>query len=372
MTDLAVVAQDPRFGRGVLAHLESFVAGASGLGRHPSVLYLRRRSLAAGGNSLLDEQAFPGPLSAVDALHQTVDARRLVPSLRRARSVWVVSATASYGYPAARSGRSYACWIATALADEQAGRRQGLSRGRRVALAANGRVLRRLERRVLHGATRVYAISAATRDKLAAVSGLDAGAIGVLPIPVDSTLFPPLPDDDWLAGLGAPTLVFVGAASDPRKNVGLLLDAFALLRERVPNARLRLVGAPPAGSLPQGVETTGPVASVADHVRDAALLVLPSLQEGFGIVAAESLACGVPVLSTPSGGPEELIRDSGGGRVLEGFGPEELADAAAGLLEHPDTLARMRAAGREYVVRVHSQDRFQTLLAAAFRDLDGG
>jgi glycosyltransferase involved in cell wall biosynthesis len=373
VTDLAVVAQDPRFGRGVLAQLEAFWRGAAGLGRHPNLLYLRRRSLARVdlSGSPLDLPGLPGALSAVDALHQTVDARRLVPHLRPARSVWVVSTTASYGYPAARSGRPYACWIGTALADEHEARRRGLPPARRLALAANAPVLRQLERTVLRGAARVYATTPATVDRLAAVAGLDAGAVGVLPIPVDAARFSPLPDDVWLAGLAAPTLVFVGAASDPRKNVGLLLDAFAMLRERVPMARLRLVGPPPAATLPAGVEATGHVASTPDYLRDAALFVLPSLQEGFGVVAAEALACGVPVLTTPSGGPEHLVRASAGGVVLEGFDPGELAEAAAGLLESTDTLAQMRAAGRNYIVREHSPERFQALLAEAFQDLDG-
>ena len=373
MTDVAVVAQDPRFGRGALAQLEAFWRGAGGLGRHPNLLYLRRRSVAGFDltGSALDLPGLPGPLSAVDALHQTVDAQRLVPHIRPARSVWVVSTIASYGYPAARSGRPYACWIATALEDEHDARRGGLPPARRLALTVNAPVLRRLERTVLRGAAHVYAITPETRDRLAAVAGLDVGAVGVLPIPVDFTRFSPLPDDIWLAGLATPTLVFVGAASDPRKNVGLLLDAFALLRDRVPMARLRLVGLPPAGTLPAGVEATGPVSSVAAHVRDAALFVLPSLQEGFGIVAAEALACGVPVLTTPSGGPEHLVRTSAGGVVLQGFDPGEFAETAARLLESTGTLAQMRAAGRNYVVREHSSERFQALLADAFRDLDG-
>ena len=79
----------------------------------------------------------------------------------------------------------------------------------------------------------------------------------------------------------------------------------------------------------------------------------------------------MPVLSTPNGGPEALLRESGGGRVLAGFDPQELADVAADLLESPADLAAMRLAGRAYVVREHSRERLQVLLAEAFTALDG-
>lgn len=374
MIDLAVVAQDPRLGRGVRAQLEAFWQAALDLGRRPELLYVRRRSLVAVGlgDSPLDLPGLPGPLGAVDALHQTVDARRIVPGVRSARSAWVVSTTASYGHPAARAGRPYACWIGTALADEQAARQTGLPPGRRFAMAANAPVLRQLERTVLRRAERVYATAPASREGLAAAADLDPAEIGLLPIPVDTARFSPLAEDRWHALLERPTLVFVGDGRDPRKNLQLLLDAFRLVRASVPDARLRLVGHPPPARLPEGAEATGPVESVAEHVREAALFVLPSLQEGFGIVAAEALACGVPVVTTPSGGPEQLVRASGGGVVLDDFRPEELAEAAVRLLEDAATLARMRAAGREYVVREHSPDRFRLLLADAFRALDAG
>jgi glycosyltransferase involved in cell wall biosynthesis len=109
---------------------------------------------------------------------------------------------------------------------------------------------------------------------------------------------------------------------------------------------------------------------VPEHVRDASLFVLPSRQEGFGIVAAEALACGVPVITTPSGGPEELVRASGGGVVLGGCTPEELAETAAELLGDPARLAAMRSSGREYVAREHSPERLRALLAEAFRELE--
>jgi glycosyltransferase involved in cell wall biosynthesis len=345
-TDLAVVGQDPAFGDGGKAHLDAFLAAARDLGRVPELHFGR----------------MPSRFRPVDAVNQLAAAARIARRVRSAQALWVVASFASWGFAAPFSGRPYSCWIGTALEDEWAGRRSALRASRRLAIHVNAPILRPLERRVLRGARRVYATSPWSRRTVARAGGLPEDEVGILPLPVDLGHLTPAPDEEWRKTLEAPVLAFVGRANDPRKNVRLLLDALPLL----PGVRLLLVGAPPPGPLPERAEATGIVPSVVPHLRRATLFVLPSRQEGFGIAAAEALACGLPVVTTPSGGPEALVRDSGAGVVLSGFSAEELATTVRGLLDDPDRLAAMRHRGREHVAREHSPDRLRQLLAGAF------
>lgn len=346
MIDLAVVTQDPRFAGGALAQSNAFVRAATELGRQPKLLH-------------------PRFVPLVDSLAQLAQSLLLARRVRAANAAWVVAAAAPYGDAAPRSGRPYAAWIGTALDDEWAARRPNMRRSRRLALELNAPLLRRLERRVLRGAACLYATSPSSRAGLAAAAGVDVETIGILPIPVDTELFRPEPDEAWLAGLERPTVVFVGRADDPRKNAQLLLDAWPRVRTGIPEARLRLVGRAPGGILPAGAEATGEVPSVWEELRTSSLFVLPSLQEGFGIVVAEALASGLPTVVTPCGGPEELVRESGGGTVLADFEPSTLADALVQALGDKRRLAQQRALGRSYVETHHTPDRFRTELAAA-------
>jgi glycosyltransferase involved in cell wall biosynthesis len=363
VTDLAVLGADPRFRGGALAQMEAFWRAALELGRQPSFLYLAHPSLAGVplDGSPLDVPGLEAPFGRLDSANQLAAGRRLAPRLRDARSVWVVSTTAAHGYAAPLSGRPYACWVGTGLADEWAGRRHGLAASRRLAIRLNAPVLRRVERRVLRGADRVYATSPSSRAGVARAGGLAEEDVGILPIPVDLESFTPAPEEEWRATLARPLLAFVGRADDPRKNARLLLDALELL----PGVRLLMIGSPPRGPLPERVEATGVVPAVSPHLRRASLFVLPSYQEGFGIAAAEALAAGLPVVTTPSGGPEALVRESGAGVVLSGFSADELATTVRELLEDVDGLAGMRRRGRDHVAREHSPARLRELLGTA-------
>jgi glycosyltransferase involved in cell wall biosynthesis len=296
----------------------------------------------------------------------TVIGRRV----RDARTLFVCAASASNGFGAVLSGRPYGCWISTTLAEESTSRQGRLATSRRLAHAASEPGLRALERRTIREAHVRWTISPSSQRAVVRATGIPADTIRVVPIPVDSERFTPLPDDEWEARLEAPELIFVGRADDPRKNVRLLLKAFSSLRRQLPTATLKLVGSRPSLPLPPGVEATGHVASVPDVLRGATLFVLPSLQEGFGIVVAEALASGVPVLVTPCGGPEELVRDSHGGEVLSGFDANDLSERALALLGQPERLRKMRRLGRGYVEREHNPARLATALGAAVALLD--
>ena len=370
--DFAVVASDPAFGGGGRALTEALWRAARELGREPELHFLHYRRLPpAPAGILVPQRGVPEVLPGLHAVNALAAGAVIAPRLRRARACFVSAAAASHGYAAVLAARPYGCWAATSLRDEWASRRQGVEPHRRLAHAVARPLLSAFERATLRRARVVWAISPASRSALAAAADLPEKRIRVVSIPVDPARFAPLADPDWERRLARPEIVFAGRADDPRKNIGLLLEAFRRVRSLLPDVRLTLIGKKSPAALPAGAEAIGEVPSVAERLREAALFVLPSLQEGFGLVVAEALAAGVPVLVTPCGGPEDLVRASGGGEVLSGFDAAELANRIVALLGDRDRLLAMRRRGHAYVVREHDPAHLREALREALEQLDG-
>src|SRR6266513_1429128 len=130
-----------------------------------------------------------------------------------------------------------------------------------------------------------------------------------------------------LAGRG--DILCVGRLDDPRKNIGLLLEAFARLPDAL-RATSRLLLAGSAGPTPdfwlrgQALGLRDSVEFVASPSQEelvrmyqrAAVFALPSDEEGLGIVILEAMACGVPVVATRCGGPEGIITDATDGFLV--------------------------------------------------------
>lgn len=134
-----------------------------------------------------------------------------------------------------------------------------------------------------------------------------------------------------------PTLLFMSAVDDTRKNLPLLLRAFDLVAATRPEVRLMLAG--PGDPGPALAASTDRVRAATDvhgvgEVEDVAALygaawvtVLPSMREAFGLVLVESLASGTPIVAiAESGGPVEIVQP-GIGVLARDQSPEALANA---------------------------------------------
>lgn len=155
-------------------------------------------------------------------------------------------------------------------------------------------------------------------------------------------------------------ILFVGTV-EPRKNVRGLLEAYAALLTRCPDAPPLVIAGqlPPEGlgPLPAGVpadrvEVLGYVSDEQRQrlYREAAVLVMPSLDEGFGLPALEAMTIGLPVVVSNRGALPEVV--GGAGLLVEPDDPEGIAGAVERVLSDAALRRRMADDGvrqsREY------------------------
>ena len=210
----------------------------------------------------------------------------------------------------------------------------------------------------------------------------------VLEIPAERMVVvrPGVPD--WVTATqsrldGRPTpsggyILFVGTL-EARKNVAGLLDAYARLVTRMPDApRLVLAGGPTpdsAGWLARAAE--GPAAGRIDArgyilpadraalYAGAAMLVLPSYMEGFGLPVLEAMALGVPVVVSTHGALPEVA--GAAGLHVQPDDTGGLAEAMSRVLHEPGLAAAMRERGAAQA-RQFSWEQSAATLVEAFAD----
>lgn len=95
------------------------------------------------------------------------------------------------------------------------------------------------------------------------------------------------------------------------------------------------------------------------------VFLLPSTTEGFSISTIEAMACGLPVVATRSGGPEEIVTDGVDGRLVTAGSGESIAAAIRDLAADPAERRRLGTAARETVERRFSME----AMVRAYRDV---
>jgi glycosyltransferase involved in cell wall biosynthesis len=225
--------------------------------------------------------------------------------------------------PYARLGLPFLAWVATPWEADRSQRVLGFSWPRRLLdLGFNGPVLRSLERQILRApGGRVLALSPYTSRALETIAGRPMA--GVLLMPVDPAIFSPAPElvQPWKVG-------FAGRYADPRKNIELLLDAVQALMAAGRPVQLDLVGEMDTTVLQEALHQRGlaeitrclPTLNrqdLAPVMQGFDVFVIPSHQEGLCIAALEAMACGVPVISTRCGGPEDYVQPGINGDLVD-------------------------------------------------------
>lgn len=168
-----------------------------------------------------------------------------------------------------------------------------------------------------------------------------------------------------------PYVLCVGRLNDSRKNVGLLLEAYAKLSIDARRS-LRLVLAGLDGP-PKAFWKRAGALGLLDRIQfirspsnddllglyqGASMFALTSDEEGFGMVILEAMSCGIPVISTRSGGPDDIITDGSEGFLVPVEDTAALADRIARLHFNVELNLRMG-----HCARLTIQNRYATDVA---------
>lgn len=204
-------------------------------------------------------------------------------------------------------------------------------------------------------------VSSFLRDEIIKIEPSTAKLLEVLPMPHDERVFY---RDETIQR--EPNLIVSVTRFTDQKRVDVLIKAIALVIEKHPNAKLELYGTGPMQreieslieqlSLQERVTIFPPVpqAQLRTVYNRAAISVLNSYREGFGLALSEAMMCGACAVGTRSGGITDIISHDGTGLLVELDNSVQLAEALMDLLAHPEKRARLAEAGYLYASNMYA------------------
>lgn len=230
-----------------------------------------------------------------------------------------------------------------------------------------------LTRQVLMRCDGITVLSRALQAATAAI-GVPKEQMRIVPNGVDTGRFRP-PRDGERENL----ILYVGTFIE-RKGIRYLLDAMRDILKEVPDCRLVLIGEGPEESvLKKHAEDLGvsdetafigfqPQDEIVEWMQKARVLILPSLEEGMGVVLLEAMACGTPVVGSRIGGIQDVVTPDVGA-LVPAADPQALAEAVRRILAEPAKWDEMSLAARERVANQYDWDQIGSQFVELYRSL---
>jgi D-inositol-3-phosphate glycosyltransferase len=219
-----------------------------------------------------------------------------------------------------------------------------------------------IEIQALKRVDHVFAETDYTRQAI--LPHIDASKISIDTIGVDTLKFQPIAEEHRTNDF----ILSVGRLADPRKNIALLFESYARLRQRMSDPPPLILAGKTAPSdiawnRAKELDITNYISvqkdvsfdDLVDLYQNAALFVLSSNEEGLGIVLLEAMACATPVISTRCGGPDSIVSSDVG--FLSPVGDANvMADRMAEMLQNPEQCRQMGQQARQLVERRFSNE----------------
>lgn len=219
-----------------------------------------------------------------------------------------------------------------------------------------------MQKNVVQNLRHVITVSAQSQRDIEQAFARAAEKIHIIPNGVDTTIFKPLPE----IARREFSLMTTASSDQPLKGLSILLRAIAQLRAEFPQLRLTVIGKlKEEGDTQKELETLQLVDAVqfksgisnqqlVEEYARAEIAIVPSLYEGFGLPAAEAMACGVPLICSDGGALPEVVGDAA--RLVAAGNVESLVDALRELIGNAELRAQLGKCGREHILQQLSWD----------------
>lgn len=226
----------------------------------------------------------------------------------------------------------------------------------------NGSIGKSLKKWILKKADAITAVSNALAKKLSVIG--KSSNMFVFPMGIHTSVFSPEAKTDEVKkkwNIHGKYILYVGEIIES-KGVVLLIDALPAIFQKYPDMYLVLVG---NGNLKEELTEkcrrlnlsgrvifTGalPNRELPPYFASAELLVLPSYNEGFGLVVAEALSCGTPALTTDLESIHDIIKNNETGFFLTEHSSRGISNRIIELFGQPEKLNSAKEAGRKHII----------------------